>query len=146
MQIRNAILGLALPALLSIAGCNDASVVGVEPLKAPNAPAERATIYKRAANPRVRYLFYDTEFRLEYGSERPYVGSLTRTESTIALDFAPGGVWCPEVWCKTFLATAVVRADTLFVDYDRASAWILCNDMMDTEACDSRRGVFVRAQ
>ena len=143
---------------LSGAGCRDASsATSVDTTEKPApitphpppTPALRATIYRRPSYPSIRYVLYENDtFDLEYGSGWPtYSGTFTRTTSIIALTFAwTKPDWCKQAWCEKMEASADVRGDTLRVNYDAGSAWLLCADMMDFDACANRPSTYIRSQ
>ena len=138
------------------AGCERASVAAPTAPKqeqpiapVPAAPPGSATIYALVHNSNVRYsVFEDGSFQLQYGTWQAYAGAYQRADSTITFDFARAVAhsWCSEPWCMSFLAVADVRGDTLFVRYDAGSSWLLCNDMMDDEVCNTSRATYVRSQ
>jgi hypothetical protein len=88
----------------------------------------------------------DGTFELSYGQFPSYFGRYNPSETLISFDFSSGvsHSWCKEDWCKTWLAMGRLRGDTLDVEYDHATTWLLCTDMMDFEVCDKRRARYIR--
>ena len=110
------------------------------------------SIYRHVTNPLVAYtLFMNGTFELRYGTW-PLNGTFKRSDSLITFDFGTGQVplWCSESWCAKWLATASVQGDvlpaSLVVEYDDATTWLLCNDMMDFEVCTERRALYVLSE
>ena len=134
--------------LLTLAACQEASQPAApEPngLQAPQL-AVRA-VYEHPTIAGVEYrLFMNGTFELRYGNWPPYGGTYNHSETLISFDFGNGTVpsWCREAWCRVWLAMGALRGDTLRVEYDQATSWLLCNDMMDLEVCNNKRAVYIR--
>lgn len=116
-------------------------------------PLQVLAVYRHVNNPFVSYsLFVNGTFELRYGPWPSYHGTFKRSDSLITFDFGTGQVpsWCSESWCTKWLATASVQGDTLpgslVVEYDDATTWLLCTDMMDLEICTERRALYVRSE
>lgn len=117
----------------------------------PQLPSlQKLAVYQHVNNPFVAYtLFMNGTFELRYGTWPPYTGAFKRSDSLITFDFGTGQVppWCSESWCTKWLATASLQGDSLpaslVVEYDDATTWLLCNDMMDFEICTERRARYV---
>ena len=137
--------------LLTLAACQEASQPAApnEPQEPPRPQLEVRAVYRHATNAVVDYkLFGNGTFQLQYGAWPPYVGTYNRSDSLVSFDFSNGGIpsWCKEAWCRVWLAMGSVRGDTLRVEYDQATTWLLCNDMMDFEVCNSKRALFIRSE
>ena len=135
--------------VVALVACNAASHPAAPngPPVAPAAPLEVLAVYEHRASAGVTYtLFANGTFTLRYGNAAEYSGTYNRADFLYAFDFGNGGVpgWCTEAWCRVRLAMGVVRTDTLRVEYDHATTWLLCNDMMDHEVCNYRRALYVR--
>ena len=134
--------------LLTLAACQEAAqLVAPEPNE-PHVPAvEVLAVYQHPTIAAVRYeLLMNGTFELRYGSYGSYTGTYNNSETLLSLDFASAvpHSWCKEAWCTTWLAMGRLRGDTLQVEYDQATSWLLCNDMMDFEICNSRRAQYIR--
>lgn len=133
----------------NVAGCRDASsVVAVpDPTKpTPKSPPiiQPSAIYTRLNYPHVKYELYPLgQFELHYGSFPAYEGGYLQADSTITFDFVLSGCTLP--LCSKMVGTAYLRGDTLFVHYDQGATWLLCNDMMDFEVCDTQTSTYVRS-
>jgi hypothetical protein len=118
--------------------------------KQPRAPALQVlAVYRHVNNPFVEYsLLVNSTFELRYGSWASYDGTFKRSDSLITFDFGTGefAALCSESWCTKWLATGSIRGDTLVVEYDQATSWLLCTDMMDFEICNGRRAVYIRSE
>jgi hypothetical protein len=141
----------SLALVFSVISCGDAPpVTAPERPNTPTTPTTepRATVYQLVKLPSIKYwLFENGDFDLRYGGYPPYHGQFTRTDSTVTLVFwSSRPYWCSEAWCEKALAKAQLRSDTLFVEYDNATTWLLCNDMMDFDVCDTRSAKFVRSR
>ena len=133
--------------LLTLAACKEAS----QPLApAPNEPqtpsVEVVAVYQHPTVAAIQYkLSGNGTFELRYGNQVSYGGTFNGSETLISFDFSNGTdtSWCKESWCKSWLAMGRLRGDTLRVEYDVATSWLLCNQM-DTEICNHRTAQYIR--
>jgi len=134
--------------LLTLAACQEASQpVAPEPNEPQTPAAEVLAVYQHPSIAVVQYSFSTNgTFELRYGSYGQYTGTFNNSETLISFDFSSGVAhsWCKEEWCTTWLAMGRLRGDTLQVEYDQATSWLLCNDMMDFEICNKRSARYIR--
>jgi ABC-type transport system substrate-binding protein len=133
--------------LLTLAACQEASQAVAPAPNEPETPSlELVAVYQHPTVAAIQYnLSSNGTFELRYGNRVSYGGSYNNSETLISFDFSNGVAhsWCDEAWCKSWLAMGRLRGDTLLVEYDRATSWLLCNDM-DSEICNKRAARYIR--
>ena len=134
-------------ALDGAAGCGDGSIVsGVD---AKPQPGDRGyTVYRQVNAPAVSFLlFADGKFQLRHGSDGVLPGTFTRTGSKITFAFwSTRPDWCTAAWCEQAIAVGNIRDNMLIVQYDDASSWLQCSDIIDVDVCTTSSGTYVRSQ
>lgn len=147
-MIRRAAATATATAVVLIAACGDVPPPVAPALpNEPPASAAALAVYQHPAIAAIQYTFFsDGTFELRYGQHGSYLGKYNGSETLLSLDFSSGvpHAWCKEAWCTTWLAMGRLRADTMRVEYDHATTWLLCNDMMDFEVCDKKGAFYVR--
>jgi hypothetical protein len=133
--------------LWTLVACTEASQSLAPAPNEPQVPStELLAVYQHPSVAAIQYsLSSKGSFELRYGNRVSYSGTYNNSETLISFDFSNGVAhsWCDEAWCTSWLAMGRLRGDTLIVEYDRATSWLLCNDL-DADICDKRAARYIR--